>query len=344
MSATVARVAKAVVIASSVWYGAAIAWGLFARVGSGHEAVVCARAIIAENMNTWGIWGPVRQYTLQRPGPDLYYAHHPWGTFWIIAAFAKVLGRAVYVPRLVAILMSVATPPLLYGIGRSLWGRVPGALAALVYGVLPITLAFGNFPGFEVQLDFGCLLATWGYLRFAQRWRRRWMAVSLLGVLVAASADWEANLFFGIVLPVLAAAAFFAPPRWFGRVNAARFAQWATAAGILLVATLAVHLWYFQRIGAIEELLAQEVKRSRGSDLPLSLVLRTRRYWIDVCFTPVVIAVGKIALPIFVLRVLVLRRLHEIFPLALLVMAIVQYVKFKNGADVHIYWPLPFAP
>jgi hypothetical protein len=344
VSAIAHRLSKAVVIASTTWLAVAIAWGLFARVGSGHEAVVSARAIIAENMNTWGIWGPVRQYTLQRPGAELYYAHHPWGTFWIISAFAKFLGRAPYVPRLVAILMSVSLPPLLYGIGRALWGPVPGALAALAYSVLPITLAFGNFPGFEGQLNFGCLLATWGYLRFAQGWKRRWTWVSLLGVLIAANTDWEANIFFGIVVAILSLVAFFVPPRWFGRYNLPRFGQWAGLVGLILAATLVLYMGYFARISAIEGLLNQEAKRSRGNELPLLAVLGSRRYWIDVCFTPLAVTVGKIALPIFVFRVIFLRRLHEIFPLAYLVMAVIQYVKFKNGADVHIYWPLPFAP
>jgi hypothetical protein len=335
---------RVVVIASTAWFAVAISWGLLARIGSGHEAVVSARAIIAENMYTWGIWGPVREYTLQRPGAELYYAHHPWGTFWIITAFAKILGRAPYVPRLVAILLSVSQPALLYGIGRALWGPVPGALAALAYSVLPITLAFGNFPGFEGQLNFGCLLATWGYLRFAQGWRRRWMWVSLLGVVVAANTDWEANIFLGIVLVILAGVAFFISPRWFGRVNLPRFGQWAGLSALILVVTVVLYMGYFARIGAIEGLLNQEAKRSRGNELNLLGVLWSRRYWIDVCFTPIAVTVGKVALPIFVLRVILLRRLNEVFPLAYLVMAVVQYVKFKNGADVHIYWPLPFVP
>jgi hypothetical protein len=338
------RLSKAVVIASTAWFVVAVSWGLLARVGSGHEAVVSARAIIAENMNTWGIWGPVRQYTLQKPGVELYYAHHPWGTFWLITAFAKVLGRAPFIPRLVAILLSASQPALLYGIGRALWGPVPGALAALAYSVLPITLAFGNFPGFEGQLNFGCLLATWGYLRFAQGWKRRWMWVSLLGVAIAANTDWEANIFLGIVLVVLSAVVFFVPARYFGRFNVPRFGQWAGLSALILVATIVLYMGYFARIGAIEGLLTQEAKRSRGSDLPLNAVLQARRYWIDVCFTPMAVTVGKVALPIFAFRVIFMRRLSELFPLAYFVMAVVQYVKFKNGADVHIYWPLPFVP
>ncbi len=34
-----------------------------------------------------------------------------------------------------------------------------------------------------------------------------------------------------------------------------------------------------------------------------------------------------------------LRREHEIVPLAYLAMATVQYVVFKQGADIHVFWP-----
>jgi hypothetical protein len=44
------------------------------------------------------------------------------------------------------------------------------------------------------------------------------------------------------------------------------------------------------------------------------------------------------------LRAIVRRRPLEALPLAVLVMAVVQYLVFANGADVHIFWPHLFAP
>lgn len=342
-SARVERVARIVATAATVWFALAVCWGLFARVGGGHDASTATRAIIAENMRVWHIFAPVKDYTLERPTPDLFYVHHPWGMFWAIAAIAEVLGRGAWVPRVAGVLCSIATPPLLYGIGRALWGPIPGALSALAYVVLPIALAFGNMPGFEVPVVFSCLLATWGYLRFAQRWRRRWMIVSLVGIVAAANSDWEADVFIGVVLASLAVGALLLP-RWFGRVHLWRFTQWWVLAAMLSGGTVVAYLAYFQHIGGMENLLHSEAQRARGDEIPLAAVLNARRFWIDVTFTPVAVTVGKIALPIFALRVLLWRRLNEIFPLALLVMAVVQYVKFKNGADVHIFWPLPFAP
>jgi hypothetical protein len=48
--------------------------------------------------------------------------------------------------------------------------------------------------------------------------------------------------------------------------------------------------------------------------------------------------------PILALRVDFLRRDLEAFPLAILVMAVVHYLVFNNGADVHIFWSHYFAP
>jgi hypothetical protein len=342
-SGRVERVAKIVVVVSTVWLALVVSWNLFGPIGGGHWAIVASRGIMGENMVTWGIWGPVREYSLDRPTPQLYYVHHPWGTYWVIGGLTKLFGRHPFVPRLEPLLMCIACPSLLYGIGRALWGPVAGALAALAYSVLPIVLAFGTFPGFEGPLNFGILLTTWGYVRFQKRWKRRWMAVSLAGVLWSINSDWEAGIFVGTILGALLVTSFFLP-RWFGRVDARRFGQWWAFSFCIVVVTVFAYLAYVKHINAVDEFLNQEAKREKGNDQPLLQVLGQRRYWIDTLFTPLAVTVGKIAAPIFVFRLIFLRRPLELFPLAILLMATIEYVHFKNGADVHTFWPLPFAP
>ncbi len=219
----------------------------------------------------------------------------------------KVLVRHTYVVRLAPIAMRVACPPLLYRIGSFLWGPVPGALAAVAYVVLPIALAFGNFPGFEGPLVFGCLVTTWGYLRFQDRWQRRWMVVSLLGVVWSVNCDWEACIFLGAVLGTLLVTGLFAN-RWFARVNARRFGQWWSLTVIITVMTVLAYVVYVKRVGNVDEFLNQEAKREKGNDASIWAVLASRRYWIDISFTPLAIAIGKIAVPIFLFRFFVLRR------------------------------------
>jgi len=343
LARTTERAARVAVVVATVWYALAVGWCLFARVGAGHDALVASRGIMAENFWRWGIWGPVRQYVLEKPAANAYYIHHPFGSYWLVGALARVFGRHSFVPRLGPALQSMAMPPLLFAIGRRLWGSVPGALCALGYVVVPIALAFGSLAGFEVPTVFACVLTTWGYLRFSEHWQKRWMLVSLLGVAWGTNADWNYVIFLGGALGLLTAGAIFLPARWYGRVRVRPFVQWALLSAAIATTLVVAWVWYFHQIGALEDLLKSDVKRSSGFDNPLMAVLRARRYWIDASFTPLAVFLGKVALPIFVIRVLFLRRTNEVLVLAIWLMAFVTYVKFKNGADVHIYWPFAFA-
>jgi hypothetical protein len=64
---------------------------------------------------------------------------------------------------------------------------------------------------------------------------------------------------------------------------------------------------------------------------------------IELMFTPIAIALGKLAVLAIVARFAVTRNHLELVPLPLLVMATVYYVLSKNGADTHIFWPRPFS-
>ena len=83
--------------------------------------------------------------------------------------------------------------------------------------------------------------------------------------------------------------------------------------------------------------------RSAGHDLPLAQVLQARHVRIELMFTALGIALGKLAVPVMLARFVARRAELELLPLFILVMSVVQYVHFKQGADVHIFWPHPFA-
>jgi hypothetical protein len=103
------------------------------------------------------------------------------------------------------------------------------------------------------------------------------------------------------------------------------------------------HVAMFHRSGQLGTLLSAGVRRAAGGDMPLETVLASRADWIETSFTSLAILVGVAALPLFVLRLVVLRKDGEIFPLAMFVMAAAQYTIFKQGADIHFFWPQPFA-
>ncbi len=340
----VERVALVVTVLACVWFALAAFWGINAPFGAGHVSAIAARGIIAENMWQWHILAPVKQITLTPPDQSLYYSHHPWGLYWPTAIIYKIFGRQDLVCRLQASLLSAACPVLLYGVGRALWSPVAGAVAACAFAVLPITLAFANFNGYEVAVVFAALLVTWSSVRMWQTWRKRYLVVSIIGVLWAVNTDWEVYVFLALVVGVLGVAGIVLPSGWFGRVDVRRFAQWWLFAVVLSVVGGIGYLAVFRHYGHLDDLLSSATMRSSGNDLPLEKVLEHRRYWIALMFTPLAIFVAKAAVPFFALRFVLFRRVLDIFPIALLVMAVFEYVYFKQAADVHIYWPHVFAP
>jgi 4-amino-4-deoxy-L-arabinose transferase-like glycosyltransferase len=337
------RLARAVALVATLWFALAASWEAFGPLLAGHYASTASVGIIADNMLRWHIAGPVWEYTASRPPPSAYYCHHPWGIFWTQALITKLAGRHDVVCRLPPILLSIATPPLLYAIGRSVWRPAAGALAAASYVCLPICLAFAHFNALEVPVIAWSLLCLWGFVRFTQTWRRRWLLVSWLGLALALHADWPAYVLAAAMSTFGVARGLLLPARAFGPVNVRRYAQWWALTAVTCVLTAGLYLALFARSGKVGDLLGSAEMRSAGSQAPLSAVLAARRYWNQLMFTPVAIALGKGCALLVGARVLWSRREHEVMPLHLLVMATFQYVVFKQGADVHVFWPHYFA-
>jgi len=188
---------------------------------------------------------------------------------------------------------------------------------------------------------FGLALGAWGYLRLVQTGRRRFLALALLGLTFAMHADWAAFVFVALVLAAGLLRMLlrrFTPP-----LPLRAYAVFWCAAACLAVASGGFYLVAFNQLGQIEQFLRQGQHRATGSALPLSEVLETRRFWIETTFTPLAIWLGKAGAALLVVRTLVVRADGEWLPLCVLLMATFQYVVFKNGADVHIYWPHYFA-
>ncbi|WP_437903781.1 glycosyltransferase family 39 protein [Sorangium sp. So ce327] len=338
-----ARAALAVTALATAWFALAAAWEMFGPVLAGHYASSASVGIIAENMLRWKIPGPVWEYTASRPPPGMYYCHHPWGIFWTTAAFMKVFGRHDVICRLPAILLSAATPPLLYALGRSVYRPAAGAAAAASFVVLPITLSFANFNALEVPVMAWTLLGLFGYVRLLQTSRRRYLAVSALGLALGMHADWPAFVLTGGLLAFGAIRAYVLPRRVFGPLPERRYAAWWVLTASITALTAALYLALFQHAGKLGDLLTSYGLRSSGNAEPLGKVLESRRYWLELSFTPIAIAAGKLAAIVCAARLALLRREHDALPLLYLATAAVQYVVFRQGADIHIFWPHYFA-
>ncbi len=333
------RLALAITSVASLFFALTAAWELFGPILAGHYASSASMGIIAENMLRHHIPGPVWEYTEGPPTAAQYYCHHPWGIFWTTTGMLAVFGRHDFVCRLPAVLLSAATPPLLYGLGRAIWRPLAGAVAATAFVVLPITLAFANMNALEVPVTAWSLMGLYGFVRMTQSPKKRYLGLALFGFFMAMNADWPAFvlvaelLAFGFYRGVIAKKSVWGP---FPRRSYATF--WVGLAA-LAVATGLLYLALFQAAGKLNDLFHSYDARSAGREQPLDQVLADRRYWIELMFTPLAISLGKAAAVVALARLLVLRREHEILPLALLGMALFQYLVFKQGADIHIFWP-----
>ncbi len=328
---------------ATLWLLGVACWEIAGPFGAGHYAAGPSFAVAAENSLRFKQPGPVPNWLLSRPAlPSEIYCHHPWGFYWLMTLFVGVLGQHDWVVRLPAVLLSAGSVPLLYGLGRALWGPVSGAVAAVAFVTLPISLSFCNLSNLEVPSIFGMLLLSWASLRFFQTERRGYAWTALGAALFACAMDWPGALFVVFWCGALGTSALAA--RYF-RVDQ-RGPLWRLGLGLALTAllTLGVQLAWFARLGQLPELWRSAELRSTGRELPLAEVLASRRYWLELSFTWPAILLGKLAALVLVVRVLWLRRWQEACVLCVLGAALVHYLVFKNGADVHVFWSHYFAP
>ena len=174
--------------------------------------------------------------------------------------------------------------------------------------------------------------------------RTRHLVASLAGMLVACSGDWVGYIIVGPVLAWALLRAWVLPTwatPWFRRLP---YAQWWALSVSIAAVTLLYWVVLFQRADMLGDWLSAGTLRASGNEMPLKEVLHVRKAWIYFSFTPLAIILGKWAAPVCALRLFVTRRDEEIYAPAILLGAVVQYVKFKEGADVHIFWPHYFAP
>ena len=343
--ATVDRVALAVVVLATAWMFFTAAWGFAEIPGGGHTGSGSAGTFMAaEQMVRWKLLYPARSwYTGIRPEGAALMCHHPYGQYYVPAVLYALFGHHDWTLHLPAIVLSTAIPPLLFLVVKERWGAPVGAVAAAAFVVVPIAVGFSCYWNLETICIFGVLLFFWGHSRHMATSRRRYLAVSLAGLVVTGSGDWVGYL---LVAPTMGWAflrGFVLPPRLTPRFARECYARWWAISVLVMVVLLAWWIGLFAAVDQIPQWLSAEEGRGGGKLGTLHEVLQARAGWIDFSFTPLAIVLGKIAAPLCLLRWLVLRRDEESYAPGFLFGAVVQYVAFRKGADVHIYWSHYFA-
>ncbi len=326
-------------ILAFAWFFYASTWGMFELHGAGHlGGGQVGNVLCGENCFRWHTWYPSWGWytTVQPTGPQLLCSH-PYGNLWEAGLTVRLLGHHDVNVSLPAIIMSVLTPPLLYLIGKQAWGRVAGAGAAWGFACLPLTMAYSKFNSLEVLTIFGCVVMFVGQTYYLRTRNVGYLVVCLVGVVIAASGDWPAFVVMGVVLGWGLVRAYLLPAH-LGPPHFREYARWWALTATLAVVMFSAWVAFFYHKDLIDCWLAQATRRAGPSET-LAAVLRRRRTWIDLSFTPPAIFIGKLAAPLTVARLIVRRRDEEAFALAVLLAATIQYVAFTNGADVHPFWP-----
>ena len=339
------RIALGTLAVSVLWFAYAAIFGMgqipsAGHIGAGHAGTTMMAERALRFHTPYPSWG---WYQNTPPLPSDAYCHHPFGMYWVLMPFLAIFGHANFVPPLPAILMSIGSPLLLYAIGKRAWGPLAGASAALSFTVVPIAVGFANFQNLEVLCIFGMLVFFYGSALVEETGKLRGSVVSVIGILLTTAGDWVGFLGVSVVLGFYFVVRYILPrllPHTARKPEGHRYWALGAAASVL---SLVYWVMMFQRVDQLGEWLNSGGTRSAGNKIPLAAVLQERATWIDFSFTPFVILLGKITLPVVLLRLLVRRRLVETFAPAIWVAATVQYVAFKQGADVHIFWPHYFA-
>jgi hypothetical protein len=339
------RLARAVAFVACGWFAFTAFWGLCATPGGGHlGAGSAANVMAAEQMLKWHIVYPAWDWYNGQPPPKVsYICHHPFGQYWVPAVFLAIFGHHDFVVRLVPALMSAAMPPLLYGIGKEKWGISAGAVAAASYVVVPIAVGFSQFLNLETFCIFGALLFFWGHTRHMVTGKRRHLAASLVGIAFACSGDWAGYMIVGPMLAWALLRAYVLPVRLTPRFARIPYARWWALSVAIAMGSALLWIYLFYDAGQLIDWIGAAQNRGGAEGTKLKAVLEARKNWIDFSFTPLAILLGKVAAPLCLLRLLVTRRDEETYSLSLLLGGTAQYVVFKQGADIHIFWPHYFA-
>lgn len=330
--------------AATLWIFLVACWGICGPFPDGHFAATAGIGVAGRNMWVFKTLYPVLRSMAAPLIGSPYYMNHPLGDFWVAALVLKVFGEHNWVLRLPAVVYSTLTPILLYRYGRAAWGPMAGGFSALAYVSLPITLGFANFHALEGPVIFGLALCNWGYARFVQTERSRYVVLSLFGFLWAVNHDWHAYLWGALFVSWLFFRAFVVPLRVFGQVPVRAFARYWGLMCAVAILSLVVTFDLIISSGKLHDVIGMYGARSSGNTIPMRLVLEARHVWIEMMFTGLGIALGKLAALILVVRFLIKRNELDLLPLLILMMAVVHYLHFKQGADVHIFWPQYFAP
>ena len=169
------------------------------------------RALIV-GQTTWGdelyLYEIVHDTGLRRSMEIVHDTESTPALYFVLAWFSAHLGGddLLWI-RFPALLLSVATVPVIYALGARTVGRVPALIAAALFAIAPFDLFYGTEGRAYAALAFFSVLSTLGLVRIVETGGRRiWVAVLAVGVAGAAYSHYlavfvlAAQLVFALVV------------------------------------------------------------------------------------------------------------------------------------------------
>lgn len=288
----------------------------------------------ARNSLRFHIIGEAQYYMGIAPPPKAeVYTHHPMALHFHLMAAFKLLGFHEWAGRIIPAAYSFAGLVLLYVIVRRYWGKLEALAAIAIYALIPLHLIFANMIDHEQGSIFWCLLFLFGYTRWLESAKLRFVGLCFAAVSMAVQFDWPGYYiaFFVAVHALL-----------HGIVHQTRWLQWrreysfipAFSAVVLLNAALFFGYIYHLR-GSFDEMIGAFHSRSSN---PEGVWHRLWERSVDM-YGYIPIALLALWLLSFLVRIPMRRiRLRDFFPAVFLLAQAVHSLLFRQAGYVHSYW------
>jgi hypothetical protein len=337
------RVMHWLAVAACVFFTLVSFWEVFGFPRSGHFSTGAAYAMGGENMVHWRKFAVYTGYLTHPANKDQYYCHHPYGITILQAIAYVIFGHHSFTVRAGAIFCSVLTPPFIYAFGRRAWGVIPASVATIFFVFVPIDLAFANFSNLEEPtICFGMMFA-WATAALWQTSLTRYLVAAAVGALGACNGDWAGLVFVGPVVIFAFFRAYVLPRRWYGPIDERMHARWFAWSTAMAVGTFIIYIYLFAKADKLGDLMGSYDLRTSGAEATIKETLNERRkLWLGMMLTP--ISYGAIGAGIPIALVRLVKRPLDIVPVAWFFAASFQYFVFKQGADIHIFWPHYYGP
>lgn len=156
-------------------------------------------SLIAKNYNIFGFLNTklagIVSVTKNLPSDPEYYLHHPPLLSIVGAFFFKMFGYDFWVGRLVVILFSLGSLPLIFAIGKNVLNKTYAWICVFTYVFVPGSVVFGRMIGQEPLVFFFSLATLLLIIKYLKNKSNFYIILIILSVILGTLSDWPMTYF-----------------------------------------------------------------------------------------------------------------------------------------------------